>query len=98
MAGFLCSWFVSGELEILNVAAAPAFRRRGVARSCCTMSSIKAGSRGWTGVSRGAGRQRGAIALYRSFGFLPIATRERYYADGEDALVMELREGKVGLD
>jgi ribosomal-protein-alanine N-acetyltransferase len=34
---------------------------------------------------------RGAIKLYRSFGFRPVGIRAHYYAeDGEDAVVMLL--------
>ena len=33
------------------------------------------------------------VALYRAFGFVDLSRRERYYDDGEDALVMELRLG-----
>jgi [ribosomal protein S18]-alanine N-acetyltransferase len=32
LAAYLCSWFVCGELHILNVVTAPEFRRRGLAR------------------------------------------------------------------
>ena len=34
-----------------------------------------------------------AVTLYRSLGFAVLARRERYYDDGEDAFVMELRLG-----
>lgn len=94
VAGFLCSWYVQGEMEILNVATAPAFRRRGVARKLLHHALDRGRQQGLdrTFLEVRVGNE-GAIALYRSFGFLPIATRKRYYADGEDALVMELREG-----
>ena len=31
LAGFLCAWLIAGELQIQNVATAPACRRQGVA-------------------------------------------------------------------
>jgi ribosomal-protein-alanine N-acetyltransferase len=93
LAGYLCSWFVSGELNILNVATAPVFRRRRVAgrllhhvldRSCRQ------------GLEKAFLEVRlsneGAIALYQAFGFRTIGRRSHYYPDGEDALVMERGE------
>jgi ribosomal-protein-alanine N-acetyltransferase len=32
-----------------------------------------------------------AVTLYRAMGFVELSRRARYYDDGEDALVMELR-------
>jgi ribosomal-protein-alanine N-acetyltransferase len=91
VAGYLCSWYVQGELEILNVAVAPVFRRRGVAREL--MRHVLDRSRR-QGLERAFLEVRvgneGAIALYRAFGFCPLAVRKAYYPDGEDALVMEL--------
>lgn len=91
LAGYLCSWLVAGELQILNVATSPAFRRRGVAATLLRHAFAR---------SRKLGCERaflevrvsnsGAIALYGTFGFNPVSRRKRYYADGEDALVMEL--------
>jgi ribosomal-protein-alanine N-acetyltransferase len=91
LAGYLCSWLVCGELHILNVATAPAFRRRGVAAAL--LRHLFARSRG-QGLERAFLEVRasnaGAIALYRAFGFHPVSRRQRYYPDGEDALIMEL--------
>jgi ribosomal-protein-alanine N-acetyltransferase len=91
LAGYLCSWLVSGELNILNVAVAPDFRRRGAAAVLL---------RHVIGKSRNQGLERaflevrvgnaGAIALYRSFGFREVSLRKRYYPDGEVAIIMDL--------
>lgn len=93
LAGFLCSWLVSGELEILNVATAPACRRRGVAATLLRHAFERARRRGlesaFLEVRVG---NTGAIELYRKFGFAVVSRRPRYYADGEDALLMEWRE------
>jgi ribosomal-protein-alanine N-acetyltransferase len=90
LAGFICSWFVAGELHILDVATAPAFRRRKVASRL--LEHVLARSRG-QGMEKAFLEVResnqGAIALYLAFGFRQIDRRPRYYADGEDALVME---------
>lgn len=90
LAGFLCSWMIGGELEILNVATAPACRRRGVAAALMRHAFERGCRRGlesaFLEVRVG---NTGAIDLYRKFGFTVACSRPRYYADGEDALVMK---------
>jgi ribosomal-protein-alanine N-acetyltransferase len=90
LAGFICTWFVCGELHILDVATAPAFRRRKVAS--LMLNHVLARSRNM-GMEKAFLEVRvsnqGAIALYETFGFHRVALRPRYYADGEDAVVME---------
>jgi ribosomal-protein-alanine N-acetyltransferase len=83
---------VAGEVQIQNVATAPAFRRQGVA--ACLLSHVFEQARGsgfesaWLEVRIG---NAPAIALYERFGFTVVGRRTNYYADGEDALVMCLR-------
>ena len=37
-----------------------------------------------------------AIALYESFGFVPVGTRKQYYQKpAEDAVLMRRKEGKI---
>jgi ribosomal-protein-alanine N-acetyltransferase len=95
LAGYLCSWQVADELQILNVATAPAFRRCGVARSLMRyvfQRGLEEGlEKAFLEVRVG---NAAAIALYRSFGFRIIDRRPKYYADGEDALIMEWTAGE----
>lgn len=93
LAGYLCLWEISRELHITNLAVAPAFRRRGLARRL--VQSVLSEARGRrleqvflevrpTNVE--------ALGLYESLGFSVIGRRKGYYFDtGEDALVMEAR-------
>lgn len=98
LAGYLCSWMVSGELTILNVAVAPRFRRRGMAAALLRHVIEKNRSRGLDRVFLEVRVGNiGAIALYRSFGFRKMSVRKRYYPDGEDALVMKLEEEQTGF-
>jgi ribosomal-protein-alanine acetyltransferase len=76
-----------GELEILNVAVDPPFRRRGVARKL--IQEVFAGHRGNVFLEV---RQSNLAArkLYHSLGFETIAIRKGYYSDsGEPAIVMK---------
>jgi ribosomal-protein-alanine N-acetyltransferase len=94
LAGYLCSWLVGGELEILNVATHPDCRRRGVAARLMAHTLERARREGleaaYLEVRVG---NAGAIDLYCKIGFRVVSRRSRYYADGEDALVMAWREG-----
>ena len=99
LAGYLCSWLVAGELQILNVATAPAFRRRGVAATLLRHALARGRQQGFQGAFlevRASNFE--AIALYGTFGFKPVSLRKGYYADGEDALLMELTTVKKGRD
>ena len=90
VAGFLCWWTISGEIEIQNVATALRHRRQGVGR--CLVAAVLTTARA-EGISRALLEVRvgnlGAITLYREFGFVDCGTRRCYYPDGEDALLME---------
>ncbi|KIH76763.1 [SSU ribosomal protein S18P]-alanine acetyltransferase [Geoalkalibacter ferrihydriticus] len=91
LAGYLCSWFLCGELHILNVVTGLEFRRLGVARRLLENAIERCRCQGLervlleVRVSNAA-----AIGLYESFGFLRDGVRKGYYPDGEDALLMSL--------
>ena len=92
VVGYLCRWLTEDVLEIQNVAVHPDWRRRSIGRRLVVAALDEA---------RDAGANRAllevrrynhpAITLYRTLGFRETGTRRRYYADGEDALLMELR-------
>lgn len=89
LVGYICWWRVCDEVHILNVAVAPACRRRGLGRRLLEHVLRRGRADGCRRVllEVRAGN-RGAIALYRAFDFEVIGHRAKYYADGEDALVM----------
>ncbi|MFO7983616.1 MAG: ribosomal protein S18-alanine N-acetyltransferase [Desulfuromonadales bacterium] len=93
LAGYLVSWYLHKELQIMNVATAPAFRRRGVGLALLRQAMERARKRGLerTVLEVRTGNA-GAIALYESLGFRRDAVRRRYYVDGEDALLMSRKE------
>jgi ribosomal-protein-alanine N-acetyltransferase len=86
-----CAYRVAGdELNILNLAVAPAWRRRGLARFLLRFA-LEAGSR--AGARRAflevRPSNKAALALYRGLGFTVLALRPAYYSDPpEDALVL----------
>jgi len=78
-----------GEAHVTNIAVHPEHRRNGIAR-VLLLSVVRAA------IARGAhaitlevrSSNVGAQRLYHQFGFAPSGVRPRYYADGEDALIM----------
>ncbi len=88
--GFLIYWLVHDELHVLNLATAPAHRRRGVARALMEHTLAAARKHRCTLATLEVRRSNeGAIQLYRSFGFRAVGIRPNYYVDErEDAIVM----------
>jgi ribosomal-protein-alanine N-acetyltransferase len=89
-AGFIAARVAADECEILNLAVARAYRRRGVARRLvehALAEARRAGARRcWLEVRAS---NAGAIACYRALGFRRSGLRRGYYsAPVEDAVVM----------
>lgn len=90
LAGYLFCSYVLDETEIVKIAVAPKFQRRGIATALmneftewCKASGIHR----WMLDVR-AGNDC-AAALYRSFGFTEDGVRKNYYTDPvEDAVLM----------
>lgn len=91
VTGYLCAWEVAGELEIQNIVTAPESRRCGVAAALLDelLTHAAAASIGRLLLEVRSGNDV-AIALYRRYGFGVCGLRRGYYADGDDALLMEL--------
>jgi ribosomal-protein-alanine N-acetyltransferase len=86
--GFLLLRRAADEAEVLSLGVDPAMRRQGLARR------LLAAGETWLGHGTAqlflevAERNLPALALYRGLGFRPVGRREKYYADGGDALVL----------
>ncbi|NLV24899.1 MAG: ribosomal protein S18-alanine N-acetyltransferase [Deltaproteobacteria bacterium] len=87
-AGYLCYHLLLEEISIINLAVAPRFRRRGVARRLLE-NALFHGEKVRLAFLEVRIGNAGAIALYRSCGFRESGVRKAYYGDGEDALLME---------
>lgn len=92
IAGYICYWLAAGEMHVLNVATATAFRRRGVAHRLIEHAFAAAREDGaelaFLEVRVG---NAAAISVYRNFGFNDDCIRRSYYSDGEDALLMSCK-------
>ena len=90
LVGYLCRWIVAGELQILNVATHPDWRRRGIGRLLVEAALDEARDESITRVTLEVRRYNTpAIALYERLGFRRVGERRNYYGAGEDAVLME---------
>jgi ribosomal-protein-alanine N-acetyltransferase len=92
IAAFLNYWRVADELQIMNIAVAPALRRRGYGRALLDDLLRVARDDGVAAVMLEVRRSnQAAIGLYERHGFGRVGVRPRYYSDNaEDALIMRL--------
>lgn len=93
VVGYLMAWRVVEILHVLNVAADPRARRRGVGSALLKAAAGEARERGQERITLEVRRSNtGARAFYARFGFVETGVREGYYAeDGEDAIILDAR-------
>ncbi len=89
LLGMAGGMVMESDVQILDVACAPARRREGIARKLLAHVSYDAQMLGCTTASLEVEAENApAIALYRSLGFEEAGRRRNYYGQGHDALVM----------
>jgi ribosomal-protein-alanine N-acetyltransferase len=101
LLGFVLLRRAADEAEVLSLGVDPAARRRGLARR------LLAAGEAWLGAGTArlflevAAGNAPALALYHRLSFRAVGRREKYYADGGDALVLRrevVDPGKAGAD
>ncbi|MCE5334635.1 MAG: ribosomal protein S18-alanine N-acetyltransferase [Desulfobacteraceae bacterium] len=93
IVGYICFWSVADEIQILNIAVAKGFRRRGIGCKLIEYTMRTAGEKHARCVNLEVRKSNAeAIALYRSFGFKAVGERPNYYCTthNEPAVLMEL--------
>lgn len=91
VVGYLVRWWVAGDVHLLDLAVAPARRRRGVGRVLLEDLLAEARAGGARRIElEVARRNEAARGLYGSMGFAEVGRRLGYYGD-DDALLMEWR-------
>ena len=90
MAGYIGFMIVDDEAHMTTIATAPAYQRTGVATTMIVDAVRMLRTDGVKHLSlEVAANNEPAQALYRRFGFAPVAVRKSYYpVTGQDALVM----------
>ena len=98
IVGFLIFWLVHDEVHVLNVAVAPEYRRKGIARTLMAETEKRAFDHAAALMTLEVRRSNlAALELYRQFDFRAVGVRPNYYVDeGEDAIVMvkELKKSR----
>jgi ribosomal-protein-alanine N-acetyltransferase len=88
LLGFVLLRRAAGEAEILSLGVDPSARRQGLARRLLAAGEAWLGAGGARLFLEVASGNAPALALYRRLGFRQVGRREKYYADGGDALVL----------
>jgi ribosomal-protein-alanine N-acetyltransferase len=89
MVGFILSRMAAGEVEILSVAIAPAWRGRGFARPLLDLHLRRLAGLGVRAVFLEVDEHNEpACRLYRNAGFSEVGVRKGYYQEGASALVL----------
>ena len=92
VAGYICFWSVSGEIQILNLAVRQTLRRRGIARRLIEVAIRKGLEQHAEFVTLEVRKSNvAARKLYESFGFEVTGERPDYYGvQKESAVLMQL--------
>ncbi|MCX8093081.1 MAG: ribosomal protein S18-alanine N-acetyltransferase [Candidatus Goldbacteria bacterium] len=89
ICGYVCANIVIDYIHILNLAVAPDYRRKGIAKELIRRVEADAIKRKYYGITlEVCETNEAAINLYRKFGFIIKGKREKYYENKEDALIM----------
>ena len=94
VVGYTCSWRVTDEVHLLNIAVHPERRGSGLGRALLGSLVERARAERARVVFLEV-RAGNVVArrLYRQVGFRDLGIRRGYYGPGQDAVVMELRLG-----
>jgi ribosomal-protein-alanine N-acetyltransferase len=89
VVGYVGLWKTGDDLNLIKIAVLPQFRKLGIGFKLMNMSADYRANGGFDKyfleVREG---NENAIKLYKKFGFKTANTREKYYSDGENCLVM----------
>ncbi len=90
LVGYAIFHVIADEAELLSIAVDPARQREGIAKAIYaeTLSELKTRKVQSFFLEVRVGNT-GAQQFYQSLGFVEIYRRKRYYADGEDAVIMK---------
>jgi len=93
IVGYLMAWKIVDQLHVLNIAADPDCRRRGVGTALLRAAAGQATEMGLVEITlevRDSNNE--ARAFYQGHGFVVTGLRRGYYVDnGEDAVIMTRR-------
>lgn len=87
--GYICTWFIHDEGQIVKIAVLPRYRRGGFGSMLIRHVLQEAGKKQIRLLSLEVrSSNQAALELYTKFGFQRTAVRKCYYENGEDAWLM----------
>jgi len=95
VVGYAFVWLIREEAFIMTIAVDPEHRGKGLGRFFLQEIIRRMSPRARVFTLDVRKSNLPAIKLYRSLGFTVVRERPRFYSDGENALVMELRVDKI---
>jgi len=92
VVGYIDFWITFQQAQINNLAVMPHLRQRGIGKTMLMDSVERIKKAGCQSITLEV-RVSNTIAqkLYGTYGFKKLIKKSHYYADGEDAWLMELR-------
>ncbi len=93
--GYCVIWLIKGEAFIMSIAIDKNLRGRGLGRYFMEKIIDDLRNRAQTFLLDVRKSNLPAIRLYRSLGFSIVKERKKFYSDGENALLMELRIDRI---
>jgi ribosomal-protein-alanine N-acetyltransferase len=92
LVGYVCTWYVADEVQLLNVAVDPARRRRGIGEALVRhVLGEAAACRARAVLLEVRVANLPARRLYGQLGFRTTGLRRGYYGPGQDGVLMEWR-------
>lgn len=92
LAALLVAWRALNSIEIVDVAVAPRYRRRGIASAMLNTLAAVAGANGVERIVLEVREDNEpAIATYQNLGYRRLGRRSDFYDNGTAAEVMEFR-------
>lgn len=89
--GYLCLWLIERESHIVNFAVSPNRRRQGIGSLLLRHGLDFCREKGVQEIMLEARRSNSkSLPLYDKFNFKAQGVRQRYFPDGEDAVIMAL--------
>ena len=89
IVAFCNYWVVVDELQILNIATHPTYRRQGVASQLLVHIIEQAAQQKLQSLTLEVRKgNHSAQALYHKLGFLRVGERPKYYSDNQEAAVL----------
>ncbi len=91
LVGCAVAWLIEDELQLLDIAVHPKYRRQGYGIYLLKALVTAAKSRGCTtAILEVSEHNAAAVQLYVQLGFQQVHVRRAYYKDGADALLMNM--------